>query len=53
LEGAEALTFARENLEVRKQIELQDRKEKLEKVWNFFSSHTNNPTTAKKKGKGY
>ncbi|KAA1065982.1 dynamin-like GTPase mgm1 [Puccinia graminis f. sp. tritici] len=32
LEGTEALAFARENLEVRKQIELQDRKERLEKV---------------------
>ncbi|WAQ87598.1 hypothetical protein PtA15_8A502 [Puccinia triticina] len=32
LEGPEALEFARENLEVRKQLELQDRKEKLEKV---------------------
>lgn len=32
LEGDEALRFARENFEVRNQIELQDRKEKLEAV---------------------
>ncbi|KAG0142500.1 hypothetical protein CROQUDRAFT_662450 [Cronartium quercuum f. sp. fusiforme G11] len=32
LEGSEALEFARENPEIRRHLELQDRKEKLEKV---------------------